>query len=165
MADDNNKSEDQSIPKPDPALKRLDRFVGRWNLKGRPLGSDEDSINGTTVFTWLHGDNGTSFFLQQDMEMDYAGQPIKSREIIGYNPTSKAFSSFVYSSMAPDPWPYEWDVQGDNITISINSGPMNATFRGKFSSDGNNWSGGWQPNPGADEIINAPYDISVTRIE
>ena len=64
--------------------------------------------------------------------MDYAGTPIKSREIIGYDPKTKAFSSYVYSNMAPDPWPYTWDVHGDNLTISIKSGPMNATFHGTF---------------------------------
>lgn len=160
MTTDDN---DQEAPRPDPALRRLDRLVGTWNLKGRPLGSNEDTITGTTTFAWLHGTAGTSFFLQQDMEMDYAGTPIKSREIIGYNPKTKAFSSYVYSNMAPDPWPYEWDVQGDDLTISIKSGPMNAAFRGTFSPDGNTFSGGWRPNPGADATINAPYDITGSR--
>src|SRR5687767_1682717 len=97
---DKNEPQDQSAPKPDPALERLDRLVGSWRMKGRPLGSDEDSITATTTFKWLHGTAGTSFFLQQDMEMDYAGTPIKSRELIGYNPKTKAFSSHVYSNMA-----------------------------------------------------------------
>ena len=35
--------------------------------------------------------------------MDYAGKPIKSHELMGYNPKTKAFSSYVYSNMAPDP--------------------------------------------------------------
>jgi hypothetical protein len=160
---ENSETQDQNIPKPDPALERLDRFVGTWSMKGRPLGSDKDSITGTTTFKWLHGTKGTSFFLQQDMEMDYAGTRINSREIIGYDPKTKAFSSHVYSNMAPDPWPYQWDVQADNLTISIKSGPMDATFRGKFSADGNSFSGGWRPNTGADETINAPYDVTATR--
>lgn len=159
----NNKPQDQNTPTPDPALKRLDRLVGSWKMKGRPLGSDKDSITGTTTFKWLHGTSGTSFFLQQDMEMDYDGTLIKSREIIGYDPKTKAFSSYVYSNMAPDPWPYKWDLQGDNLTISIRSGPMDATFRAKFSPDSNSFSGGWRPNPGADETINAPYDITMSR--
>jgi len=163
MAD--NKKQDENTPKPDPALKRLNRLVGSWNMKGRPLGSDEDSITGATTFKWLHGADGASFFLQQDMDMDYAGTVIKSCEIIGYNSKTKAFSSYVYSNMAPDPWPYEWDVQGDNLTISIKFGQMDATFQGKFSPDGNSFSGGWRPNPGADQVINAPYDITVSRFD
>ena len=163
MSHENDK-QDPGTPKPDPALRRLERLVGTWRMRGRPVGSEEDTITGTTTFAWLHGGPGTSFFLQQDMEMDYAGTPIKSREIIGYNPKTRAFSSYVYSNMAPDPWPYEWEVQGDDLTISVDFGPMNATFRGKFSPDGNSFSGGWRPNPGADETINAPYDITVSRV-
>ena len=161
---DKNEPQNQSVPKPDPALERLDRLVGRWSMKGRPLGSDKDSITGTTTFQWLHGSAGTSYFLEQDMEMDYAGMPIKSREIISYDPKTKAFSSYVYSNMAPDPLPYEWDVQGDDLTISVKYGPMDATFHGKFSRDGKSFSGGWRPNAGADQAINAPYDITATRI-
>ena len=155
----------QATPKPDAALRRLDRLVGTWTMKGRPLGADKDSITGRTTFSWLHGGPGTSFFLQQDMEMDYDGQPIRSREIIGYDPKSGAFSSYVYSNMAPDPWPYAWDIRGDELTISIQSGPMAATFRGRFAPDGTSFSGGWRPNRGADETINAPYDITATRVK
>jgi hypothetical protein len=134
-------------------------------MKGRSLGSDEDNISGTTTFSWLHGPGGESFFLQQDMEMDYGGQLIRSHELIGYEPKSKGFASNVFSNMAPDPWPYRWDVRGDDITISIERLPMNATFTGKFSSDGRSFSGGWRPNPGADPVINAPYDITVSRTD
>jgi hypothetical protein len=105
---------------------------------------------GTTTFEWLHGSYGRSFFLQQDMEMDYSGTVIKSREIIGYHPKTNAF--------------YERDIEGDNMMISIKSDPIDATFHGKFSADGNSFSGGWRPNPGADETINAPYDITASRV-
>lgn len=162
---DNTEAQNQDTPKPDPALKRLDRLVGEWSMKGRLLGSDEDSITGKTTFRWLHGADGASFFLQQDMDMNYDGQPIKSRELIGYDPKKKTFASNVYSNMAPDPWPYEWKVQGDDLTISITKSPMDATFTGKFSPDGKSFSGGWRPNPGADETVNAPYDITVSRIQ
>jgi hypothetical protein len=30
------------------------------------------------------------------------------------------------------------------------------SFRGEFSHDGDSFSGGWRPNPGADETINFP---------
>src|SRR5262245_22399060 len=95
-----NEAKNHDSPKPAPALQRLERLVGTWSMQGRPLGSDEDSITGTTMFKWLHGSDGTSFFLQQDMNMDYDGKPIKSHELIGYNPKTKAFASYVYSNMA-----------------------------------------------------------------
>ncbi|HEV7764637.1 MAG TPA: DUF1579 family protein [Thermoanaerobaculia bacterium] len=165
MADTNDPAAD-GIPTPDQALQRLERLVGTWSMKGRPIGSDEESITGTTTFQWLHkpDDGGTGFFLQQDMDMNYAGTPIRSHELIGYNPKSKAFSSYVHSNMSPEPWPYEWDIQGDTLTISINYGAMDATFTGTLASDGSSFSGGWRPNPGADEKINAPYDIRASRV-
>jgi len=164
MADD-NKTKEQTKPRPDPALKRLDRLVGTWILQGQPLGSKGESITGTTTFKWLHDAQGKSFFLEQDMEMDYDGRLIKSHEIIGYDPKTKAFSSHVYSNMAPDPWPYEWDIQGDKLSISIKYGPMDAEYNGEFSRDGNSFSGGWRPNPGADKEINTSYDITATRLK
>jgi hypothetical protein len=152
-------------PKPHRSMRRLDRLVGTWKMKGHALGSNEENIIATTTFTWIHADARTSFFLQQDMDMDYAGTRIISHELIGYNPKTKAFSSLVFSNMAAEPWPYKWDVRGNTITISIKRGPMNATYVGKFSADGRSFSGGWRPNRGADKAINAPYDITATRVD
>jgi hypothetical protein len=153
------KTEEQGPPRPDPALKRLEILVGTWRLEGHVTGSDDYNIRGTTSFKWLN-----DFFLQQDMEMDFAGKTIRAHELIGYNPKTKAFSSYVYSNMAPDPWPYEWDVQGDSWTIGIKHGTIDAAFTGKLSADGKFFTGGWRPRPGADEKINIAYDVKGTRV-
>lgn len=159
-----DENETEQTPAPDPALRRLDRLVGTWEMKGRPVGAETDSIAGRTVFSWLNGDDGTSFFLVQDMAMDYDGTPIRSHELIGYDAKAQAFVSSVFSNMAPDAWPYRWEIEGDDITISIKKPPMDATFTGAFAADGNSFSGGWRPNPGADEEVNAPYDVVATRV-
>jgi Protein of unknown function (DUF1579) len=151
----------QALPQPDPALRRLDRLVGTWSMKGHLIGSDEENIFGETSYQWLAG----GFFLQQDVDMDFAGMlKIKSRELIGYDAETKVFTSSVYSNLSPVPLPYIWDLQDDELTIAVSYGPLDATFRGKFSSDGNSFSGGWRPNPGSDETVNVPYDIGGTRI-
>ncbi|MGE0551078.1 MAG: DUF1579 family protein [Kofleriaceae bacterium] len=164
MANDNKP---QGPPTPELALKRLNRLVGTWSMKGHTLGPNNVEITGTTSFKWLHQPEGapTGFYLQQDMEMDYGGQLIKSHELIGYNPKTRAFSSYVYSNMAAEPWPYEWDLRDDVLTISVKYGELDSTFTGKFAADGNTFSGGWRPNPGADETINAPYDIGGSRLK
>jgi hypothetical protein len=36
----------QDQPTPDPALKRLERLVGTWELKGRTLDAKDDNISG-----------------------------------------------------------------------------------------------------------------------
>jgi hypothetical protein len=152
----------QGPPSPDPALRALDPFVGTWSMKGHLLGLDEENILGRATYRWLEG----GFFLQQDIELDFAGTvEIKSHELIGYDPETKAFSSLVFSNLSPSPLPYTWDVQGRNVTISVSYGPLEATFTGAFSEDGDSFSGGWRANPGADETVNVPYDISGTRVD
>jgi hypothetical protein len=160
MADPAN-AQGPQLPAPDPALKALERFLGTWDLKGHLLGSDEENIVGRASYRWLEG----GFFLQQDIDLDFAGfVQIKSHELVGYDAESKAFSSLVFSNVSPSPLPYTWDVQGSDVTISVSYGPLDATFTGTFSEDGDSFSGGWRPNPGADESVNVPYDISGTRV-
>jgi hypothetical protein len=152
----------QGPPTPDPALRALDPFVGTWSMKGHLLGSDEETILGRATYRWLEG----GFFMQQDIELDFAGTvEVKSHELIGYDPETKAFSSLVFSNLSPSPLPYTWDVQGRDVTISVSYGPLDATFTGAFSEDGASFSGGWRANSGADETVNVPYDISGTRVD
>jgi hypothetical protein len=51
MADDTQ----AQLPTPDPALMRLDRFVGTWSMEGHLVGSDDTAIKGQTTFRWLPG--------------------------------------------------------------------------------------------------------------
>ena len=119
----------QQRPRPDPALKRPDRFVG----------SGENNIRGQTTYRWLPG----GFILEQRIEMDCMGMKIHS----------------------PTPLPYRWEADGDNIKFSVFYGPLDATFTGQFSEDGNDFSSSWRPNSGADETVNVPYDIEGSRLK
>lgn len=140
-------------PGPDPALKRLDRFVGTWNMKGRTLGSDEDNVAGKVSFEWLPG----GFFLQQRVELNFSGYDIKGLEVIGYDPSTDTFPSTVYSSMIGVPIPYTWKVDGNEITIRTELGG-GATYHGTWAKDGKSMKGGWRPDEGADPT-NIAYDI------
>lgn len=145
---------------PPPALQQLDRFVGTWNMEGNLLGSEEKTIKGQATFRWLPG----GFFLEQHLTMDFAGfAQIDSLELIGYDPEAGNFSSRVYSNMSPQPLPYTWAIDGDTLTITVSYGPLDATYTATWSADGESLSGGWRPNPGADETVNVPYDISGGR--
>jgi Protein of unknown function (DUF1579) len=150
------------MPTPDPALKRLDRFVGTWRMEGNLVGSDEKNITGEVTYRWLPG----GFFFEQNIKLNFMGMEIRSLELIGYDPETKTFPSTVFSNMSPVPLPYRWEVgEDDSVTITVTYGPMNATFTGRFSEDGDSFSGGWRPNPGADETVNVPYDISGSRLK
>jgi hypothetical protein len=148
-------------PQPDPALKRLDRLVGRWSMEGNLVGSDEKNITGETEFRWLAG----GFFLEQRVRIDFMGLQIDSVELIGYDAETDSFPSTVYSNLSPAPLPYRWRVDGDDVTITVQYGPMDSTFTGRWDEDGESFRGGWRPNPGADESINVPYDIGGRRVK
>jgi Protein of unknown function (DUF1579) len=149
------------MPTPDPALQRLDRFVGTWSMEGHLPDSDEIVIKGETTFRWLPG----GFFLEQHGTMDFMGMQLDSLELIGYDPETKTFPSTVFANLGPQPLPYRWEVEGDTLKISVTYGPLNATFTGRFSEDGQSFAGSWRPNPGADENVNVPYDISGRRLK
>ncbi len=157
MSDNNNNNQAMQMPAPDPALKRLDKLVGSWTMKGRTLDSNEDNISGRTTFEWLPG----GFFLQQRIEMNFAGFEIQSLELIGYDPETEAFSSLAYSNLLGTPAPYKWDLQDDVLRISTEA----SKFEGRFSEDGDTFSGGWRPIPGMEGPDNIPYDISGTRVK
>jgi Protein of unknown function (DUF1579) len=145
-------------PGPDPALKRLERFVGTWKVTGRTLDSEQNNVSGRFTFEWLPG----GFFLQQRTELNFAGYQVQGLEVIGYDPATDKFPSTVYSSMVGVPIPYQYDVQGDQVRIrtELNGG---ATYQGAFSADGNSGSGGWRPDPGKEGPGNVAYDITTTR--
>ncbi len=147
------------LPTPDPALRRLDRFVGRWGMEGHLVGSDEITVKGETAFRWLPG----GFFLEQHVRLNFLGLEIESLELIGYDPETQTFPSTVFSNLSPTPLPYRWEVDDDTLRISVSYGPLDATFTGSFDDDGEGFGGGWRPNPGADETVNVPYDIGGRR--
>jgi hypothetical protein len=143
--------------KPDPALKRLDKLVGTWELTGRTLGSQEDNISGRVTIEWLPG----GFFLQQRGEMDFMGFKAQSLEVIGYDPTTNTFPSTVYSSMDGAPASYSWDVQGNVVTHWTDG----HKYTGTFSEDGNTLAGGWRPDKGTEETAENRYDAVMTRVK
>jgi len=142
---------------PDPAMKRLDKLVGTWNLTGRTLDSDSDNIKGWVTIEWLPGGH----FLQLRGETEVMDMKVQSLEIIRYDPSTKKFPSTVYANLGGEPLPYEWDVQGDTV---IHSG-AGATYTGTFSEDGRTLTGGWRPDAGSTESPGNAYDAVMIRVD
>ena len=153
----NDNAQPTQMSTPDPALKRLEKLVGTWSIKGRTLDSQDDNISGQVTIEWLPG----GFFLQQLGEMEFMGSKIHSLEIVGYDPSTKAFFSNVYSNMAGVPAPYEWDVQGNVVTHWTEE----SKYTGTLSEDGNILSGGWRPEEGKEGPENVAYDATMTRVD
>jgi hypothetical protein len=96
------------------------------------------------------------------MRMDFVGIQIDSLEPSGYDPEGNTFPSTVYSNLSPAPLPYNWDIQGETVIITVAYPPLDAAFTGSWRENGT-FSGGWRRNPGADETVNVPYTISGRR--
>lgn len=145
----------QQPPAPDSALKRLEKLVGIWEVKGRMPGATVDNITGWTTFEWMPGE----FFLKSSSEITFRGFTIQSLEIIAYDPTSSTFPSSVYTNMSGAVLPYAWDVQGNTVTHWIDA----AKYTGTFSDDGRILTGGWGPAEGNNDPENVAYDAVMTR--
>jgi hypothetical protein len=145
------------FPKPHPALQRLERLVGTWELKGRTLNAQADTITGRVVIEWLSG----GFFMQQRGEIEGMGFKVQSLEIVGYDPATDTFPSTVYSNLEGVPRSYYWDVQGDVVTHWTEG----AKYTGTFSEDGNVLAGGWRPDQGIAESAENTYDAIMFRVK
>jgi hypothetical protein len=51
------------------------------------------------------------------------------------------------------------------LEANLSHGPLDATYQGEISADLNSFTGRWRPDPGADETVNIPYEVTVTRLE
>lgn len=147
-----------AMPTPDPALRQFDRFIGTWEMKGRTVGSEVDDVVGTASYSWLPG----GFFLEQKTKIRFTTFEVEGVEIIGYDPETGTFPSTVYPSLFGTPLPYRWMLDGENVTIKAEA--LHATFHGKWSADGQTFSGGWRGDPGHEnDPGNVAYDVSGGR--
>jgi hypothetical protein len=129
------------MPGPEPALRKLDRSIGTWEMKGRTLDSDVDNMTARTTFEWRPGGH----FLVQRFAADFMGMDIQSLEVIAFDPTTGTYPSTVYANLSPVPLPYRWQIDGDELTIRAEA--AGATFRGRWNEDGSVFPGGWRPIP------------------
>jgi hypothetical protein len=152
-----NNAHEQAPPQPDkpnPALKRLEKLVGTWDIKGRTLDSKEDNITGRMTCEWLPG----GFFLTQRGEASCGGLTVRSLEIIRYDPATDTFPASVYSNGSGTVLPYHWDVRGDTVTHWTETDK----YTGTLSEDGRTLTGGWRPIAGRGSLA---FDAVMTRVD
>ena len=152
----NSKSSNAQLPKPHPALKRLEKLVGMWKLTGRTFDSKKDNISGKVTIEWLPG----GFFLQMRGMIRMEEFEVQSLEIVGYDAATKTFSATVYSNVDGTPAKYYWQVKGDRVTHWTKG----SKYTGTFSKDGQTLSGGWRPDKGRKETSESSYDAVMRRV-
>lgn len=141
---------DEQPHKPDSALRRLEVLVGTWKIEGRESGPDGE-INGQVTFEWMEG----GFFLVQHVDIDHKGQKIRGIEIIGYDDSARTFTSHFFDNMG-NISEYVWEVGRNTLTIWGGYVGSPARLKGKFSNDGNTFTGSWKWPGGG-------YTVTMTR--
>ncbi len=149
MEDPTNTQADQQAPTPTPALKRLDRLVGTWNVSG--------GAQGTVAYEWMEG----GFFLIQHVDFEHDGRKIKGIEIIGHlrpfgeEPSEDIWSRY-YDTLG-NTLDYVYELDGATLTIWGGGKGSPAYYKGTFSDDGNTCAGAWvYPGGGG-------YESTMTR--
>ncbi len=145
------------MPKPDPAWKRFEKLIGKWELKGRSLDSKEDNITGWSTFEWILD----GFFLKMTSEINFNGMTIHSVEIVAYDLDKKTFPANVYSNMSGGVLSYGMDMKNNEFTHT----GLGATYKGTLSEDGNTLKGGWRPDKGIPSTAANTYDADMIRIK
>jgi len=140
------KSNMQQSRIPDPALKRLDIFVGRWNTDGQTWATPSGPavrINGTDTYEWLPG----GFFLLHRVDVCIGDEEIKTIEIIGYDALSQTFpmhyfdnqgNSGTYQASVRDGiWTFVGESERSRVVFSDGGNAITASW--EYSGDGLNW--------------------------
>ena len=92
MAKDKTAKAKQPTPdKPNPALKRLEILVGKWQSEGETIGSKDEpavKIKGTDIYEWFHGD----YFLIHHADVSMGELLVKVIEVVGgYDASSQTY--------------------------------------------------------------------------
>jgi len=150
MTDNNTVQTAYPVLTPSADIKRLDKLVGTWKVSG--------GAQGQIRFEWMEG----GFFLIQHVDLVHDGRPIKGFEVIGHlrpfsGETSPDIKSRFYDT-AGNTLDYVYEMAGNTLTIWGGERGSPARFVGKFSEDGNTFSGGWEWPGGG-------YTVTGTRIK
>ena len=135
MADMNDVQVEQKAPEPSPALRKLDKLVGTWEVSG--------GVQGQVTYEWMEGGS----FLLQHVDLDHHGQKINGIEIIGHlrpfgEEPSEDIKTRYYGNMG-ETLDYVYEVDGDTLTIWGGERGSPAYYKGQFSDNGNTLTGGW----------------------
>ena len=143
-----------SAPKPGPDHKRLEVFVGKWNVEGQAQASPYGPAGKlTSVDTWEWMPGG--FFMTHHWDSKQGGVDIKGMEVLGYDGHSKVYTSRFFDNLG-NSGPWKATVQGNTWTwtgdtevggkplkercTTVVAGPDAMTSKCEYSPDGAKWS-------------------------
>jgi hypothetical protein len=146
MTDTNNVQAGYQSSQPNPALKKLDRLIGTWEVPG--------GAQRKVTYEWMEG----GFFLIQHGDLN----DNKGMEIIGYGRRWEGVESpdcvSHYFDNKGNLFTYGYDMEDDTLTIWGGQRGSPAYYKGTFSKDGDTLTGSWVYPGGG-------YESTSTRVE
>lgn len=147
-----------SQPKPEPAVKHLEVFIGRWITEGQQYEGavgPAAKITAVETFEWLEDD----FFLIHRFDGRVGSSKAACIEIIGYNAQNRNYPTHIfYNNGLINKWQYhesdstwtltgDWDMAGKSMkarcTIRFSDGGESMVGKWEHSSDGSKWQAFW----------------------
>ncbi|AWP27576.1 DUF1579 family protein [Paenibacillus sp. Cedars] len=143
--------------KPDPAMERLNVFVGKWNtegvIKASPSGA-ADVLKAVDTYEWLPG----GYFLIHHVDGYMGKDKVKAIEIIGYDASSQNYTTHSYDNQGnfnayqANLLDRDWKIWGES-----------ERFTGMFSEDSNTLTGSWELSSDGTNWV--PWmDIKLTKV-
>ncbi len=151
MAENNNALVGKLPETPNPALRKLERLIGKWKITG-------DDAHGETVFEWMEG----GFFLIQRFEMKQGGSDIKGIEYTGFDEETETLRSRLMQTDGSR-FTYTYEIEGDTFWYYFGDKGSDSYSLSKFSEDGNSYFGRWQWTEADGKSYG--YEYTATRVE
>ena len=130
---DNDNARAGTLPvSPNPALRKLDRLVGRWTVSGK-------LVFGEIEYEWMEG----AFYLIQHVDLTAFERPIQGVEYIGFDEDTQTLRSHFMDNHGSN-FTYTWDLEGDTLRIWFGEKSADNHFTGTFDKTGDSYSGRWQ---------------------
>ena len=149
MGDNNNARAGELPGAPNPALRELDRLLGRWAVSG-------PTVEGHVEYEWMEG----GYFLIQHVDITAFGRRIKGVEYIGFDEDTTTLRSHFMDNHGSN-FTYTWELEDDTLRIWFGEKGSDNSFRGTFDESGDSYSGRWQWPDGQGGT--AGYEATVTR--
>ncbi|WP_339290063.1 DUF1579 family protein [Paenibacillus sp. FSL W8-0187] len=147
----------QNSFKPDPAMARLNVFVGKWNtegvIKASPSGP-ADQLKAIDTYEWLPGGH----FLIHHVDGHMGKEEVKAIEIIGYDASSQKYTTHSYDNQGNFS-AYQANLIDRAWTILGKS----ERFTGMFSEDSNTLTGSWELSNDGKNWVHW-MDIKLTKV-
>jgi hypothetical protein len=149
MAEHNNY---QQLPKsPNPALKVLDRLVGRWRMTG-------PEVEGQISYEWMEG----GFFLIQRFDLVNSASRAKGVEYAGFDEDTQTIRSRLMGIDGAR-FTYTYEMDGDTLYYWYGDKGARWFSKATFAPDGRSASGRWHMPQS--EGGNEGYDYTLIRLD